>query len=237
MILHGPLLYMLLDHLKTEALGEGILHFNINGVDAKFGPKEFFAITGLSFGPPLGVPESSDFVSRIFGNNGTTITKAIEQMFISSCDLTEGSGDDALKLGLCLFLYAVLIGRGSTNHALHLKYLNLCDDLNAFNTFPWGRLSYEYFVSEFYHSHTLMSTEEKGNRNVAYDVFGFAHCLQVWALEVFPDIEGLKEYRNSRGPNTIPRILGWSFCGKAKYGMFDNMLHGKLKPFRKVSSK
>lgn len=99
MSLQCPFIYVFLRHVKPDPLGERILCFGLKGVNAKFGPEEFFSINGLSFGPPLGLSESFNFVCRIFGLNRTSITKDIQEMFLDICDASNGSGDDALRLG------------------------------------------------------------------------------------------------------------------------------------------
>lgn len=234
MSLQGPLIYSLLVNLKADPFGEGKLRFEMKGIEVEFGPEEFFSITGLSFGPPLGVPQSSNFVSTIFGLNATTITKGIKARFIELCDETGGSGNDALQLGLCLFLYAVLIGRGTTNHPIHLKYMNLCDDLESFNSYPWGRLAYEFMVDEFHKSKIVVDRQIGNENNVACDVFGLALSLQVWAFHVFPDIPRLKPYQKFKASFTVPRILGWPCSAKTRYDIIEDLLDLPI-PLKKVN--
>lgn len=207
MSLQGPLIFSLLRNLKGDPYGEGKMRFDFKGVEAEFGPDEFYSISGLSFGPPVVIPENSNFVATTFGLNGSTITKCIKERFIELCNETGGGGDDALKLGLCLFLYAVLIGRGTTNHPIHVKYMNLCDDLEAFNSYPWGRLAYEFMVDEFQKSKIVVDRQIGNENNVSCDVFGFVLCLQVWAFHVFPDIGQLKPYKRFKTTFTVPRIV------------------------------
>lgn len=79
-------MYYLLRHLDPSSVGDGVLRFSFWGVLASFGAKEYFAITGLSFGPAQLIPDRSEFADRMLGPNGTTLQKDVEWMFISECE-------------------------------------------------------------------------------------------------------------------------------------------------------
>ncbi|RXH76984.1 hypothetical protein DVH24_019872 [Malus domestica] len=50
--------------------------------------------------------------------------------------------DDAFKLGLLYFADVVLIGV-KNNIAVNLNYLDLIEDMDRFNSFAWGSISFE----------------------------------------------------------------------------------------------
>lgn len=45
-----------------------------------------------------------------------------------------------------------LLGRGFIDHKLNLNFFHVDDNLFTFNSFPWGRESYDYMVFEFWDS-------------------------------------------------------------------------------------
>ncbi|CAN6723623.1 unnamed protein product [Malus baccata var. baccata] len=50
--------------------------------------------------------------------------------------------DDALKIRLVYFTKGVLIGAKS-NVSMNLEYLDLVEDMDSFNTYSWGAISFE----------------------------------------------------------------------------------------------
>lgn len=190
-----------------------MLKFNYKGVEAQFGPKEFIAMTGLSFGPTINIPAgNSNSKQWMIGGKGALYLKDIEAKFVQVCAATKGSGDDALKAGVCLFVYGVLVGCGYCRHASDPRYINLCDEIKHLNSFPWGRLSYEYLISHFYKAKSTLDVQFELRRNISVDIIGFAFAIQVWALEVFPQIGSIPAYVNLSGLQNQARLFGW-ICG------------------------
>ncbi|KAB2597314.1 hypothetical protein D8674_000234 [Pyrus ussuriensis x Pyrus communis] len=50
--------------------------------------------------------------------------------------------DDVLKMGLVYFAEGALIGAKS-NVSVNLEYLDLVKDMDRFNTYSWGAISFE----------------------------------------------------------------------------------------------
>lgn len=205
------LFYYLLRRLVPTSDGVKIMKFNINGVDAYFGPDQYIAITGLSFlGEPDNMPESSLLHASVFESKDKIMLKDVEDAFRSSCYKKNDKEKKALKLALVYFTYATLMGRGFTNKPLDLKYLHLADDLEVFNAFPWGRVSYDYFFRQFYNCYLRVRKSLSKGKKPNVELFGFSASLQIWAYEVFPNLgEICAIARRNRFERIYPRMLRW----------------------------
>lgn len=53
--------------------------------------------------------------------------------------------EDSFKLGMILFVEGVLNGREVTNN-VETRFLNLVQDFEQFNNYPWGTFSYKHTI-------------------------------------------------------------------------------------------
>ena len=136
-IVHGAVL--------RRVAGQGVkdldgLSFLIGCDVAQFTRQDFCLITGLRFGE---VPEVSSGESdgirlreRYFIDEGITCN-ALEEAFLRCTE-----EDDIYKLALVYFAELVVLGRDKHLN-INLNYLTLVEDLDAFNRYPWGSVSFD----------------------------------------------------------------------------------------------
>ncbi|CAL2238184.1 unnamed protein product [Prunus armeniaca] len=181
----------------------------------QFTAQHFFLITGLRFGKlpfiPKATNENCSLKRKYFSNN-----------FIECTD-----DEDTLKLGMVYFAIFVLLG--TEKHVLiDMRYLKLAEDLEEFDKYPWGTVSYAMTnasllraISADYQRVKVPQKREmpkkSGNRAQTrmtsgrareYIVRGFGFALQIWAFEVFPALEAL-HFTVHEDNRHIPRILHW----------------------------
>ncbi|KAI5338775.1 hypothetical protein L3X38_018047 [Prunus dulcis] len=136
-IVHGAVL--------RRVAGQGVkdldgLSFLLGCDVAQFTRQDFCLITGLRFGE---VPEVSSGESdgirlreRYFIDEGITCN-ALEEAFLRCTE-----EDDIYKLALVYFAELVVLGRDKHLN-INLNYLTLVEDLDAFNRYPWGSVSFD----------------------------------------------------------------------------------------------
>ncbi|TMW90974.1 hypothetical protein EJD97_014983, partial [Solanum chilense] len=101
------------------------------------------------------------------------------------------------KESLCLlwFTHNILLPKDPSNNIL-LKYVNFCQDIEAFNNYPWGHES-SYLTVDY----MLTPLGEKTNT-----LFGFPWTFMAWTFEVIPYLTHqviAEEERSS------PRMMRW----------------------------
>ncbi|BBG96889.1 BURP domain-containing protein, partial [Prunus dulcis] len=124
-IVHGVVL--------RRVAGQGVkdldgLSFLLGCDVAQFTRQDFCLITGLRFGE---VPEVSS------GDNEGITCNALEEAFLRCTE-----EDDIYKLALVYFAELVVLGRDKHLN-INLNYLTLVEDLDAFNRYPWGSVSFD----------------------------------------------------------------------------------------------
>ncbi|KAK2642008.1 hypothetical protein Ddye_023771 [Dipteronia dyeriana] len=131
------------------------------------------------------------------------------------------SDADIVKLALILILEKTLVGKDDRTSILYWA-LELVDDLDAFNKFPWGSFLYDRTFNSL--STCLLGRDDKFKNKFndklkekvdgpmkrkveRYNVYGFAMAFQVWAIEAIPKWVTLGYV--VRVNNVAPRILNW----------------------------
>ena len=136
-IVHGVVL--------RRVAGQGVkdldgLSFLIGCDVAQFTRQDFCLITGLRFGevPEVSSGESDEIrlQKRYFIDEGITCN-ALEEAFMR-CTVE----DDIYKLALVYFAELVVLGRDKHLN-ININYLTLVEDLDAFNRYPWGSVSFD----------------------------------------------------------------------------------------------
>ena len=208
----------------------------LKGSPIRFSAVEFSIITGLPFGalPQL---ELTSFRLRdtYFDGSSKIRSDNFEKQFKLICESennkatnpTEEDGnqtknanidEDIVKLALIFFLEQALLGKENKN-LIDLQWMHLVDDLEAFNQFPWGRISYERTLV------SLQKSVDKRNKRTVqkkevpkkdgkpktptelYTLVGFPFAFQIWAYEAIPAL-GFR-FAARVGQN-CPRILNWA---------------------------
>ncbi|XP_038714475.1 uncharacterized protein LOC120008043 [Tripterygium wilfordii] len=211
-LVHQALLRQVVNSAKEE-YGVILFRFKFAGKRATFSIAEFALITGLLCGdvPPLSSLIDT-FVHRIrdlyFGGNKSIGRNKLDEVFMS-CDPEPGKEEDVLKLALVYFLESVLLPRERSRN-IDIQWLQLVDNVNVFNKYPWGSVSYARTAKSL--ASVMVGRAEKFKKRSTkmekYSIYGFPLVLQIWLYEAVPRI-GMS-YANVREENRFPRILNWS---------------------------
>ncbi|KAK3194119.1 hypothetical protein Dsin_025429 [Dipteronia sinensis] len=199
--------------------------FAVGGKTFRFSIQEFYLITGLACGPDPPVLEKRDgsgsFRSSMLNGEVRYNNKTLEAIFKAA---SSDSDEDMVKLALLYFLETILFRKDQKVHISALQ-VELLENLETFNKYPWGRKCYETTLnslqrdlrrmSQEYHttSKKMVSNkkrkchdnkEKDGIRQ--YALHGFPYAFQIWACEAIPAI-GV-EIANKSG-TLLPRIVNW----------------------------
>ncbi|KAI5334941.1 hypothetical protein L3X38_025074 [Prunus dulcis] len=229
-IVHGAVL--------RRVAGQGVKDLDglsfLLGIDvAQFTRQDFCLITGLRFGE---VPEVSSGESdgirlreRYFIDEGITCN-ALEEAFLRCTE-----EDDIYKLALVYFAELVVLGRDKHLN-INLNYLTLVEDLDAFNRYPWGSVSFDKTQDSLFSAPTkyvksfenedgrgkgkskvtgTSQRNEKGKKDKhgeaqrsGWSFKGFTYAFQIWVYELIPRMADLN-YCKVVDPTAVPRILRW----------------------------
>ncbi|VFQ78815.1 unnamed protein product [Cuscuta campestris] len=137
--------------------------------------------------------------------NESVKRREISNAFLSFRRDADGSmPNDALKMSLLYALANTFLGnQPSVNFPM--CYLNLVDDLDEFNSYPWGDDVWRELVDHVYRC--AVCIEKGGSTRPTFG--GFMFALQVWAFETFPALAeaGMCVVDPDR-VNAIPRSKG-----------------------------
>ncbi|CAL8162340.1 unnamed protein product [Prunus armeniaca] len=229
-IVHGVVL--------RRVAGQGVkdldgLSFLIGCDVAQFTRQDFCLISVLRFGevPEVSSGESDEIrlQKRYFIDEEITCN-ALEEAFVRCTE-----EDDVYKLALVYFAELVVLGRDKHLN-INLNYLTLVEDLDAFNRFPWGSVSFDKTQDSLFSAPTkyVKSFEneegrgkgkckvtgtsrrnEKGKKDNHGEVQrggwsfkGFTYAFQIWVYELIPRMVDLN-YCKVVDPTALPHILRW----------------------------
>ncbi|PHT97652.1 hypothetical protein BC332_33423 [Capsicum chinense] len=113
--------------------------------------------------------------------------------------------------GLVWFVHNVLWARDVDNN-ISLGLINLIEDLEAFNIYPWG---YESFKMTIEYLLTLLTPK-------TVNLYGFPWAFMAWAFEVIPY---LRQQVNYQEKVSCPRILRWLSAKTDKNTKFLNLFN------------
>ncbi|KAK0590188.1 hypothetical protein LWI29_023734 [Acer saccharum] len=222
-------------HVKNSNDNAFSLWYHVGNGLIRFSPVEFYLVSGLAFA------EYSESTSELFKRKnsrlrrtyfqGSTVkVKMIVDWFRNLGPNNKICDDDVVKLALILLLEMTLVGKDDRTSILYWA-LELVDDLEAFNKFPWGSFIYArtfHSLSTCLHGrHDKFKnkfTDDKLEENVdgpvrrkgeKYNVYGFLTAFQVWAVEAIPKWVTLGYA--IRVNNVTPRILNWQCTGTPSY--------------------
>ncbi|KAI5334192.1 hypothetical protein L3X38_024325 [Prunus dulcis] len=229
-IVHGVVL--------RRVAGQGVkdldgLSFLIGCDVAQFTRQDFCLIIGLRFGevPEVSSGESDEIrlQKRYFIDEGITCN-ALEEAFLRCTE-----EDDIYKLALVYFAELVVLGRDKHLN-INLNYLTLVEDLDAFNRYPWGSVSFDKTQDSLFSAPTkyvksfeneegrgkgkskvtgTSQRNEKGKKDKhgeeqrgGWSFKGFTYAFQIWVYELIPRMADLN-YCKVVDPTAVPRILRW----------------------------
>ncbi|KAI5316693.1 hypothetical protein L3X38_036400 [Prunus dulcis] len=210
---------------KTVTQVNGI-KFIVGNKLIQFTAQQFCLITGLRFGKlpfiPKATNENCSLKRKYFSSNKPATLSDLHTAFIECTD-----DEDALKLGMVYFANFVLLGT-EKYVLIDMRYLKLAEDLEEFDKYPWGAVSYamtnasllravcaEYQRVKVPPKRKMpkqrgkrAQTRMRSGRPREYIIRGFGFALQIWAFEVFPALEAL-HFTVHEDNRHIPRILHW----------------------------
>ncbi|CAL2257824.1 unnamed protein product [Prunus armeniaca] len=174
----------------------------------QFTAQHFCLITGLRFGKLPFIPKASNencsLKRKYFSTNKPATVSDLYNAFIDCTD-----DEDAVKLEMVYFAVFVLLG--TEKHVnIDMRYLKLAEDLEEFDKYPWGAVSYAMTNNSLFRAicGTRAYTRMPSARPREYTIKGFGFALQIWAFEVFPALEAL-HFVVHEDNGHIPRILHW----------------------------
>ncbi|KAI5340628.1 hypothetical protein L3X38_019902 [Prunus dulcis] len=190
--------------IRAKVAGQGVkdldgLSFLIRCDVAQFTCQDFCLITGLRFGevPEVSSGESDEIrlQKKYFIDEGITCN-ALEKAFLRCTE-----EDDIYKLALVYFAELVILGRDKHLN-INLNYLTLVEDLDAFNRYPWGSVSFDKTQDSLFYAPTkyVKSFENEEGRGKGKS--------KIWVYELIPRMADLN-YCKVVDSIAVPRILRW----------------------------
>ncbi|XP_038713389.1 uncharacterized protein LOC120007258 [Tripterygium wilfordii] len=194
-------------------------NFRLAGKQATFSFEDFALVTGLAC---TGIPPISSLVDTsthrlrdaYFKGNNSIKRSELESTFLGLKPQPDNE-DDVVKLALVYFVEFVLLGRERSRNISDVAYLQLVENLDKFNKYPWGSVSYARTskslagamkgrVQKFLKK-TIKPTKTQKEQ---YSLYGFPLTLQIWSYEAIPLIR--RTYAQKDPEILYPRILNWS---------------------------
>ncbi|CAA2949329.1 Hypothetical predicted protein [Olea europaea subsp. europaea] len=141
--------------------------FKIGEKNAKFGLEEFILVTGLNAG------DDND-VHKTFREECRIVKEYFKKI---GGKITNGDAYNAFAT--------------EENTYIDLWWLDLVDDLDRFETYPWGNFSIEYTISIFKREmgDKLKSSDIGGESHCRYSLHSFPLAIMIWAFEAIPTLE------------------------------------------------
>ncbi|KAI3894054.1 hypothetical protein MKW92_026072, partial [Papaver armeniacum] len=169
------------------------MHFKVGGKVLHFGKREFALITGLSFNK-----SEKDFISSLnpsslmrkhFPNQDRVSASEVKDLLSKNNSACPSL--DRVKLALLLVVHNFLMSR-QYRQAINISYWHLVDDLEEFNKYPWGEVTFAR-ISKFRLPLIYQANKENSGAGgePSYTVVGIAHALVVWALAIMPGLLNL----------------------------------------------
>ncbi|KAK2663048.1 hypothetical protein Ddye_001622 [Dipteronia dyeriana] len=134
-------------HVKNTDYNASSVWYHVGNGLIRFSLVEFFLVSGLAFGEYSKsnlefFKRKNSRLRRIYFQSSKVKVKMIVDWFRNLGHNNKISDDeDVVKLALLLFLEMTLVGKDDRTSILYWA-LELVDDLDAFNKFPWGTFIY-----------------------------------------------------------------------------------------------
>ncbi|KAK2648006.1 hypothetical protein Ddye_015495 [Dipteronia dyeriana] len=184
-------------HVKNEEENSSCLWYHVGNGMIRFSPVEFCLVTGLTFG------EYFESTSNLFNRMKRRLRRSYFQ-----------ESKVSVKMDVDWFRNLI----PNNNNCDEDMALELVDDLDAFNKFPWGSFIYARTFNSL--SSCLVGRDDKfkdkfkegvdvpAKRKVErYNVYGFLTAFQVWGIEAIPKWATVGYA--VRVNNVTARILNW----------------------------
>ncbi|XP_073022678.1 uncharacterized protein [Primulina eburnea] len=182
----------------------------------RFSLLEYCLLTGLDCGTePVDVPEGGVFRSIHFAGKSDIILSDLEAKM--SVQVQNETDVDVEKLKMAsLYFCCFVFGEGTRKktNKIDPKHLRLIDDLDRFNSYPWGRVALRDAVrclkKDLLGRYNYL-TEAQGGKEVngSFLVGGFVLPLQILAYEYFPSVAQKFAKRRDVDGLMLPRMFQW----------------------------
>ncbi|KAL2479771.1 Ubiquitin-like protease domain-containing protein [Abeliophyllum distichum] len=200
--------------------------FKIRNKRARFGLQEFVLVTSLNATSSENVEKSGGSDCRIvkdhFKKSGGKIMKGDVYEAFKRCKRNQ---TDKYKLGLIIILAYVLLATEEKT-LIELWWFELVDDLDRFDKYPWGKMSYDYTIRILKRDmgDKLRNSLKEGESRCRYSLHDFPLVIMIWAFEALPNLgkKFAKKYCDG-----IPRMLGWEQPKRLTSSEVVNVLESK----------
>ncbi|GER56905.1 hypothetical protein STAS_34665 [Striga asiatica] len=173
--------------LKSSENEKDAVWFKFGEKEARFGLQEFSLVSRFKIVHDVA---SYELTKKDLLNKFDDLVKKKED------------ADLIYKLGLITVLEHVVLSN-ECRALVDEKWFHLVENLEEFNSNPWGNLSYEYTVKLF----KRKSFDNKNNTEMKYSLHGFPLAIMVWAFEALPELG--RKFAQTCGSGRLPRILFW----------------------------
>ncbi|BBH05515.1 hypothetical protein Prudu_016923 [Prunus dulcis] len=190
-IVHGLLMRKADPKTVTQVNG---IKFIVGNKLIQFTAQQFCLITGLRFGKlpfiPKATNENCSLKRKYFSSNKPATLSDLHTAFIECTD-----DEDAEKHVL-----------------IDMRYLKLAEDLEEFDKYPWGAVSYAMTNASLLRAvcaeYQRVKVPQKKKCPNKVERERRQECEVIWAFEVFPALEAL-HFTVHEDNRHIPRILHW----------------------------
>ncbi|GMN55635.1 hypothetical protein TIFTF001_024745 [Ficus carica] len=187
-------------------LGEDLGRFSIN---------EFCLITCMKCVESTHLPVvESRLISRYFS---TLRGVSRENLKLQMSNANFDNDNDAVKLSLLYIIFCIPLSNANSVK-IDPKFFILADNLDDFNDFSWGVLSWEATRAAIGNTvENRMSSKRrllKKTYKVHYSISGFPHALLVWAYETLPSIASKF---TTKYDQVILRMTTWTTADNVKF--------------------
>ncbi|XP_026444728.1 uncharacterized protein LOC113345075 isoform X1 [Papaver somniferum] len=169
------------------------MSFIIGNQEICFGEREFAMMSGLKFQGSEEIDQNPKRIplmeAHFPGQDNVKFGDLVEKFYQLQ------NSEDKLKLGLLLIAEGVIMGHG-LHKSLNKGHFLLVDNLEEFNSYPWGKLSYKATISSLIKAseHKHVSNAKHTLGKMVYNLYGFPHVFQIKVLSpLHPTQEELKE--------------------------------------------
>ncbi|GMN38296.1 hypothetical protein TIFTF001_007525 [Ficus carica] len=215
----GQVFHKIVMRLTTHSAMGDALWFELGEDFVRFSINEFCLIIGLNCVESTHLPVvESRLMSRYF-SNVMGVTREYLELHMSNSKFD--NDDDAVKLSLLYIVFSIPLSNASSVK-IDPKYFALADNLDAFNEFSWGVLSWEATRTAICSTvENRISSKRRPKKNIdksRYSVAGLPQALLVWAYETSPVIAS-KFTTNYE--HALPRMMSWTTADNVR---FDDVL-------------
>ncbi|KAI3864515.1 hypothetical protein MKX03_011321 [Papaver bracteatum] len=198
---------VLLRRKDKEEEGENDMSFIIGNQEICFGKREFAMMSGLKFQGSEEIDENPERIplmeAHFPGQDNVKLGDLVEKFYqLQNCE-------DKLKLGLLSIAEGVIMGNG-LHKRVNKGHFLLVDNLEEFNNYPWGKLSYKATMSSLIRASKLKHVSKAKHTlgKMVYNLYGFPHVFQAWIFHSIPSLKEDYTIENKDcSQNLYPRIL------------------------------